>query len=138
MKAKPARSPALTSDQLRINVVGAASFNSFVGSCPTRLHPFVACLFGEIDEGLFQLVEVFLLELLEIEQFVAGVPHRAYQFIELHLDSFGIAVLRALDQKYHQERDDRRPRIDHELPCVAESERWPESGPYEDDTRRQK
>ena len=46
----------------------------------------------------------------------------ADQLVELHLDCLGVAVLGVLDQEHHQERHDRRARVDHELPRVAVTE----------------
>ena len=44
----------------------------------------------------------------------------ADQLIELEMDRLGVAVLRVLDQEDHQERDDRRAGVDHELPRIGE------------------
>jgi len=46
--------------------------------------------------------------------------HRANQFIEFELNGVTIAILGILNQKYHQERDDRRACVDDQLPRVAE------------------
>ena len=40
------------------------------------------------------------------------------QLVELEVQRRAIAVLRVLDKKHHQERDDRRARIDDQLPGV--------------------
>ncbi len=48
--------------------------------------------------------------------------HRANQFVEFELDSVAIAILGILNQKYHQECDDRRARVYDQLPRVAELE----------------
>src|SRR6478609_1705332 len=40
------------------------------------------------------------------------------EFIELDLNGGAVAVLGILDQEHHQEGDDRRSRIDDELPCI--------------------
>ena len=58
-------------------------------------------------------------ELLEIDEHVVRAGGDAQQLVELHLHGFGVAVLRALDQEHHEERDDRGARVDHELPGIA-------------------
>src|ERR1041384_4071291 len=88
------------------------------------VHAFAACFLGEVYESLLQFVQIPLIELLEIEQLVARVANRADHFIELYLKRLGIAVLRALNQEHHQERDDRCARVDDKLPRVAEAEIW--------------
>ena len=45
---------------------------------------------------------------------------------------FGVTVLRVLNQKYHQERDDGRGRVDDKLPCVGKVKRWPRQYPDQD------
>jgi hypothetical protein len=47
--------------------------------------------------------------------------HRANQF-EFELDGAAIAILGILNQKYHQECDDRRTCVDDQLPRIAELE----------------
>ena len=54
---------------------------------------------------------------------LSGVWGRAtgyVQFVQLHLHGLGITVLGSLNEEYHQEGDDGRPRIDHQLPGIAE------------------
>src|SRR4051794_8213531 len=48
-----------------------------------------------------------------------------------------IAALGALDQKNHQECDDRGPRIDHELPGIGPAEYRPGDGPHDNAEYRQ-
>jgi hypothetical protein len=59
--------------------------------------------------------------------------HRANQFVELELDGVAIAVLGILNQKYHQERDDRRAGVYDQLPRVAELEYRARHAPDYDD-----
>jgi hypothetical protein len=67
-------------------------------------------------------VELVIAEMLEADEIIVGVTCRSDQLIELEVNRVGVAVLGALDQEHHQERDDRRPRVDDELPSVGESE----------------
>ena len=52
----------------------------------------------------------------------ARAAHRANQFIEFELDGMAVTILGILNQKYHQECDDRRTCVDDQLPCIAELE----------------
>jgi hypothetical protein len=60
---------------------------------------------------------------------------RADDLVELHVQRFAVAVL-LLDEEDHQERDHRRPRVDHELPSVTEMEIGPRRRPRRDDEDR--
>jgi len=51
-----------------------------------------------------------------------GAAHGANQFVEFELDGVTVAVLGILNQKYHQECDDRRAGVDNQLPGVAKLE----------------
>ena len=60
----------------------------------------------------------------------------ANEFVELDLNGGAVAVLGILDQKYHQEGDDRRPRIDDELPGIRILKQGSRDRPDEDDASR--
>src|SRR6266852_8638223 len=47
---------------------------------------------------------------------------RANQFVQFQVQRFSVAILGVLDEKNHQESDDRGPGIDDELPCIREME----------------
>ena len=51
-----------------------------------------------------------------------GISARPDQLVELDLHRSGVPVLRALNKENHQERDDRRSGVDHELPGVVKVE----------------
>src|SRR5919109_5353541 len=55
------------------------------------------------------------------------------QFIELQLDRGAIPVLGVLEEEHHQEGHNRRPGVDHQLPGIAEAERWAGERPAQDD-----
>lgn len=65
------------------------------------------------------------------ERVVRGAD--ADELVELDLDGRAVAVLRVLDQKDHQERDDRRSGVDHQLPRVAVFKNRASDGPDDDD-----
>src|SRR6185369_7027633 len=65
-----------------------------------------------------KLFQPLVLHLLQVQQRVVRALGRANELIELHLDGFGIPVLRVLDQEHHEKRDDRRTGVDDQLPGV--------------------
>ena len=54
----------------------------------------------------------------------------ANEFIQLDLDCRRVAVLGVLDQEHHQKGNDRRCRVDDQLPRVAEVEERPRDDPH--------
>ena len=59
------------------------------------------------------------------------------QFVEFHLDCFGISVLGVLNEKDHQEGNDRSASIYDQLPRVAEVKEGTRDDPNDDETNRQ-
>ena len=57
-------------------------------------------------------------------------------FVQLELNRRGVAVLSVLDQEHHEERDDRRPGVDDQLPSVGIAEGRPTGGPQKNDEDR--
>lgn len=57
----------------------------------------------------------------------------ADQLIQLEMHRFSIAILRVLDQKYHEEGDDRGRSVDHQLPGIGKMKHWSGENPDEDD-----
>ena len=60
------------------------------------------------------------------------------QLVELEVDGGGITVLGILDNKDHQERDDRCARINDELPGVGPTKERSRRGPQNDRQERQR
>src|SRR5262245_33999704 len=60
----------------------------------------------------------------------------ANELVELQMNGGGVAVLGALNQEHHQERDDGGARVDDELPGVREAEERTRNGPDDDDRER--
>ena len=52
-------------------------------------------------------------------QLIVRAFHRHDQLLILDLKLEGVAILRVLDEKDHEERNDGRPGIDYQLPSVA-------------------
>ena len=67
-----------------------------------------------------------------------GLSARPNQFVELHLDGLGIAVLRVLDEEHHEERHNGRARINDQLPRVTVAEARARDRLAEDDGDRQR
>ena len=75
-----------------------------------------------VAAGLFErpadCVQFRLAQMLDADEFVAGMTDRSNQLIELGLDRASVPVLSILDQEHHQECDDGGAGVDHQLPCV--------------------
>lgn len=64
-------------------------------------------------------IEFFITELLNIHHFVLRFVDSVNQFIELQIDGVRVAILGVLNDKDHQERNDRGSGVDHQLPRVG-------------------
>ena len=89
-----------------------------------------------VYEFLFQPVQFRFREIFQIHQVVARALSDADQFVELQMHHFGVAILRVLNQEDHQEGDDRRTRVDDELPRIGVAEYRPSRPPGDDDNKR--
>ena len=88
-------------------------------------------------ELLVKLLQFFIRKILDCGDPVLGAFHRNDQLGQLYLQRRGVAILRVLNEKDHQKRDDRRRSIDHELPSVAISKRGARGGPNNDEGCRE-
>ena len=86
---------------------------------------------------LLQLLELFVGQLLEIDQLVARALESANELVELDVNRDRVPVLRVLDQEHHEKGDDRRAGIDDELPRIGKVEDGSGDGPPEDDQNRE-
>src|SRR4029450_12985789 len=89
---------------------------------------------GDLHQPLVVLVErarLALGEILHVDQAVAGAGQRGHDLVELEVNRLGILVLRSLNQEDHEERDDRRPGVDDELPGIGEVEPRSAGRPHE-------
>src|SRR4051812_27886929 len=78
-------------------------------------------------------VELLVFQFLEIEERIVSAFGEADELVELHLDRFRVAVLRALDQEHHEESDDGGAGVDDQLPGIAEAEERAAESPEDDD-----
>ena len=99
------------------------------------------CLWGICLSRFFQKlgldgVELVLALVLQLHRRVARALGSVDQLVELQVQRLGVAVLRVLDQKHHQEGDDRRAGVDDQLPSIGPTEQRPGDRP--DDEQRQR
>jgi hypothetical protein len=76
-------------------------------------------------------VDLFLRQMFDADERVLGRA-RADEFVELCLNRGAFAVLTVLDEEHHEEGDDRRPRVDDELPSIREMKHRPGRAPDHD------
>src|SRR4051812_10856477 len=81
-------------------------------------------------------VEIFLFQLLQIQQRVVRPLDDANQFIQFDLYGLGIAILGTLDEEDHEEGYYSGAGVYHELPRIAEVKNRAGDGPHEDDRYR--
>jgi hypothetical protein len=75
--------------------------------------------------------------MFQTQQSISRAPHDSQQFVELEVNGFGVTVLSVLDEKHHQERNDGRSGIDHELPGIGVVKQWAGDQPSHDYNRGQ-
>lgn len=76
-------------------------------------------LLHEIRVFAMQSSDVLFRQVFNVDHAIAGTFLRRQQLIELQLNCQRLFVLRALDQKDHQKRDNRRGGVDHQLPGLG-------------------
>lgn len=91
---------------------------------------------GDLLVRRLEAIELGLGELLEIEEGIVRAVDRTDQLVELELDRGAVSVLRVLDEEDHEERNDRRRRVDDELPGRAEMEDRSGDKPADDERSR--
>jgi len=89
---------------------------------------------GHLGTGatiVVQLLELLIGEVLDCSELIFRPLHCQHEFRQFELNRKRVAVLRVLDQEYHQKRHDGRASIYHQLPGVAVAEyragRYPDS-----------
>jgi len=110
-----------------VSVLATASIKGVTGRLSTR------------TEILVKLLQFYFRQVFDRGKSVLGAFHRNDELGQLGLQRHGVAVLGILDEKNHQECDDRRSSVDHELPSVAVAKGWTGDGPNKDEAcRKQK
>jgi hypothetical protein len=97
-----------------------------------QLSPFATGAGCVIQVGFPDFVEFLFIEPFEVKKKLVGASEGIDQFVDLDLESLCVAVATVLNQKHHQERDDRRTGVDDALSRVAKSEDRPAGGPDDD------
>ena len=69
--------------------------------------------------------KIFIGKFFKIDKFISSAFQRSNYFVELQMSSFGIAVLRILNEKDHQESNNCRSGINNELPGIRIMKRRP-------------
>jgi hypothetical protein len=85
--------------------------------------------FADFLVTFFQLVELFIGKLLDVDKIVVRRVMRADKFVQLQVQGFSVPVLRVLDEKYDEKSNDGSAGIYDELPGIREMEEWPAHGP---------
>jgi hypothetical protein len=80
-----------------------------------------------------QVVQLGIGRVLEVDQPIARRMRRPEQLVQLQMNRLRVVVLRVLNQKDHQERDDSGAGVDDELPRVGEVKERARDAPRQDD-----
>ena len=108
-------------------------WNTYIGFSVAN---FLNRLLGQNRVSALDLIQFVLRKFLDVQDGVVAAFGGAEQFIQFDLDGFAVAVLSVLNQKHHQECDDRRGRIDYKLPGIAEMKNWSQNAPYHNGAER--
>jgi hypothetical protein len=84
-------------------------------------------------ELFFELFQILVRKLFKIHKFISRAFDGANNLIKFQMNGFGIAVLGVLNQKHHEEGNNRRSGVDDELPGVGEMKSRPSEAPHGDD-----
>src|SRR5262245_15080120 len=103
-----------------------------VGAAALQL---LAGLSRELSVTRLDVIELLLRELLEVEERVVRALDGPDQLVELEVHRLAVPVLRVLDEEDHEKGDDRRPRVDGQLPAIAEVEERPRHSPDGDQNK---
>src|SRR5206468_3356912 len=76
--------------------------------------------FAHVPELFFEIPKLLIGKVLEIDKFIARSFDRSDEFVQLQMHCLSVAVLRVLNQKDHQKRDDCRGGVDDQLPGIGE------------------
>ena len=77
------------------------------------------CFFADALKLLLKTSQIFVGKFFQIDKFISSAFQRSNYFVEFQMSRFGIAILRILNEKDHQESNNGRPGINNELPGVG-------------------
>jgi len=104
---------------------------SRVGGLALHLHDQLLSALCTGLTHVSQALDLFVRQVLNADEEVLRSAH-PYQLVKLYLDGSAIAVLRILNKKYHQKRDNGGAGVDDQLPSVGVVEQGSAAGPYDD------
>src|SRR6266705_6419088 len=84
-----------------------------------------------------KLIQLLLFQLFKVQYCIVSVFCNSDQLVKLDLNSLSIAVLGILNEKYHEERHNRRCCVYYQLPRVTEMEDGTGDNPRGDKAYRQ-
>lgn len=79
-----------------------------------------------------QCIELFIGEVFDIDELIAGFLLRLDELIEFEMNGMRVTILRVLNQKHHEECKNSRAGINNELPRIGETEYGTAQRPHED------
>ena len=93
-------------------------------SCPlcVRLGPARRVRFISPLRPVWLFLELVLFQFLKVEQRDVRARRAADQLVQLDLQGLRIAVLGILNEEYHEKGGNGGTGVDHELPCVRETD----------------
>src|SRR5881392_3727013 len=71
------------------------------------------CFFANTLELFLKASEIFVGKFFQIDKFISSTFKRSNYFVEFQMSRFGIAILCILNEKDHQESNNRRPGINN-------------------------
>ena len=112
------------------NLVCSSCLRWHLASLVSRLAPATVVAFLTHLLIFFgELLQLVIREMFDIDHFIVRLIDGLDDFIEFEVNGAGVAVLRVLNQKHHQESDDRGAGIDNKLPRIGVVEVWPGHNP---------
>ncbi len=98
-----------------------------------RMQPSLFRLFPQALKLFLQLLQLIVGEIFQIDELIASALQRPDYFVELEMNSLGIAVLGVLNEENHQEGNDGGGGVDDKLPGVRKMKGGAGNDPYQDD-----
>jgi hypothetical protein len=89
--------------------------------------------FSNALELFLKTGDFFVGKFFKIDKFISSAFQRSNYFVEFQMSRFGIAVLRILNEKDHQESNNCRSGINNELPGIRIMKRRTGQSPNDDD-----
>src|SRR6266550_7444933 len=103
----------------RLNALGLGRALSAVRPAhAARIVSLPLCFFANALELFLEAGDLFVGKFFQIDKFIASAFQRSNYFVEFQMSRFGIAVLRILNEKDHQESNNCRSGINNELPGI--------------------